>query len=318
MKSDERVHSYKETPEGRCAAMAARQYGVITRGQALSFGLSPSALGRRLASGRLQPIHPGIYLLTGTRGTWEQRLLAACLWAHGVASHRAAAALWGLGIDRRETVEITSSRRLRRAGLLVHVGRLTSADTTSFGRIPVTTIPKTLLDMGAVQDREVVEAAVTEAIRKGRTSGDKLKAFLSDKGGKGRRGSKMLGSIVESIGDSRVESVLELKLKRLLGRHGLPEPLTQYTIRNAGSFVARVDLAYPEIRLAIEADGYRYHSGRDSWKRDLARRNVLTGLGWHVVHATWDDVTKRPHNLLDQIRNAMGLLALDVHDGAPG
>ena len=99
--------------------------------------------------------------------------------------------------------------------------------------------------------------------------------------------------------------MLELRLIRLLRRSGLPEPVSQYSLRRRQKVVARVDLAYPEIRLAIEADGYRYHGGPADWRRDLARRNELTGLGWRIIHVTWDDVTRRPTTLIRQLRTAI-------------
>ena len=51
--------------------------------------------------------------------------------------------------------------------------------------------------------------------------------------------------------------------------------------------MAIVDFAYPDIKLAIEAEGYRWHSSRARWERDLERRNELTALGWRVIHVTW-------------------------------
>jgi len=92
---------------------------------------------------------------------------------------------------------------------------------------------------------------------------------LDEAGGKGRPGASVLRSILETIGKQPVESVLELKLLRLLRRHGLPEPVCQFDIRKGSTLVARVDVAYPELRLAIEADGFRFHSGPGSWERDM-------------------------------------------------
>jgi very-short-patch-repair endonuclease len=86
----------------------------------------------------------------------------------------------------------------------------------------------------------------------------------------------------------------------------LPEPVPQYEVRIKGRLLARVDLAYPEIRLAIEADGYRYHSGRVAWQRDLQRRNSLTSIGWRVIHVTWNDVVSGGTKVLAEIQHALG------------
>jgi len=67
-----------------------------------------------------------------------------------------------------------------------------------------------------------------------------------------------------------------------------------------------VDFAFPEARVAIEADGYRWHSGRARWERDLARRNSLTALGWRIVHVTWADLTQDPATLIARIKTVIG------------
>ncbi|MDQ3953605.1 MAG: endonuclease domain-containing protein [Actinomycetota bacterium] len=101
------------------------------------------------------------------------------------------------------------------------------------------------------------------------------------------------------------ESRLERKLWGLIVRSGLPRPVRQHRVCDGRGFVARVDLAYPEVLLAVEADGYRWHSGRRAWSRDLARRNRLTSLGWRVLHVTHYDVTESPDDVVEQIRLAL-------------
>jgi very-short-patch-repair endonuclease len=68
-----------------------------------------------------------------------------------------------------------------------------------------------------------------------------------------------------------------------------------------GGWSARVDFAYPSVHVAIEADGYRWHSGRLKWEHDLERRNSLTALGWGVVHITWTDLMARSEDLIRSI-----------------
>jgi len=146
---------------------------------------------------------------------------------------------------------------------------------------------------------------VTDALRQRLITPERLERCLRETGGRGRRGAKTLRLILETLTGYRPESVLELTLIRLLRRSGLPQPVSQYRIRRGQKAVARVDLAYPDIRLAIEADGYRYHGGPADWRRDLARRNELTGLGWRIIHVTWDDVTRRPATVIRQVRIAI-------------
>lgn len=106
--------------------------------------------------------------------------------------------------------------------------------------------------------------------------------------------------------DALAESRLESALLRLLSGHGLPLPVVQYGVMDAEGFVARLDFAYPEHRLGVETDGFRWHGGLERWKRDLRRENRLKLLGWTVLHSSWEDVHERPEIVASQIRAALG------------
>lgn len=69
--------------------------------------------------------------------------------------------------------------------------------------------------------------------------------------------------------------------------------------------VARVDLAYPDARVAVEVDGYRWHAGRQRWAHDLARRNRITALGWRMLHVTHEDLTARPDEIVHHLRSML-------------
>jgi very-short-patch-repair endonuclease len=106
-------------------------------------------------------------------------------------------------------------------------------------------------------------------------------------------GRRILGTLLSDDPVTPTESALEARAWRRLREAGLPRPERQYEIRNANRrVVARVDFAYPRVKLAIEADGYRFHSSRTQWRRDIARQNALLELGWLVVRATWEDATR--------------------------
>lgn len=66
-----------------------------------------------------------------------------------------------------------------------------------------------------------------------------------------------------------------------------------------------IDFAYPQHRLAIECDGYLFHSGRQAWSRDRDRSNLLTSAGWRILRVTWADLAE-PTRLIDMIRKLLG------------
>lgn len=300
------------TPLGALNALAARQVGIFTRAQAVQIGISERSIDRRLASREWERMHRGVYRIPLIVTSFQQRLVAAWLWAGSEAavSHRAAAAMLELEGVSPGIVELITTQLGRRAttGVVLHrTDSLPRRDLVRFGCLPVTNATRTLLDLGSVVGRETVERALDDATRRGLTTVWRLQRRLEEAGGRGRRGAGTLRDLLAARqGCGSVESILERKLLRLLIAAGLPPPVVQYEVRVAGRLLARVDLAYPDQLLAIEADGYRYHSGRLSWQKDLARRNLLTNHGWIVLHYTWDDVRRRPVEVVDEVRSLLG------------
>src|SRR5436190_19918398 len=105
------------------ARFAARQRALLTRPQAQHAGLSDDAIRHRIDSGRWGVMHPGVYRVAGSESSWEQVLLAAVLAAgeDAVASHRAAAVMWGIeGIARTVELTVPAARRPRVKGAVIH------------------------------------------------------------------------------------------------------------------------------------------------------------------------------------------------------
>lgn len=81
------------------------------------------------------------------------------------------------------------------------------------------------------------------------------------------------------------DSDLEMRFVRALVAAGLPEPLQQHRVQ-VGSRRCRIDLAYPDLRLAIEIDGWEHHRTRDAFDTDRVRANDLVVAGWHLLPFT--------------------------------
>lgn len=133
-------------------ALARRQHAVFSGAQATNEGVSRKVLRQRVASGWLTTLGHDVFHVAGTPVTWEAMVMAATL-AGGpgtVASHRTAAALWGLDGYARAAVEVTVPRgvRLRRAGTIVHTSTdLDRCASRSRSGIDVTDPARTLLDL---------------------------------------------------------------------------------------------------------------------------------------------------------------------------
>lgn len=101
---------------------------------------------------------------------------------------------------------------------------------------------------------------------------------------RGRAGGPVLRQLVEArTGRAPTESEMETKLLQVLRAAGLPEPARQHEVWQGSAFIGRVDLAYPEARIAIEYDSDEFHSGRRATRRDRARRHELIAAGWLPV-----------------------------------
>ena len=103
------------------------------------------------------------------------------------------------------------------------------------------------------------------------------------------------------------ESEREQMLLRVLREHGLPEPERQFSIYDdAGNFLARPDLVYRDLKIAMEYDSYQHHVGKDALVRDSRRRNAIAAIGWLTLVATAEDVRygKRPAQFARSVKNA--------------
>lgn len=228
--------------------------------------------------------------------------------AGATVSHLAAAPLWCLAAFEQGPIELTVPQRRRvRVQGVVHHARLTALEVTTLDGFRVTTPARTLLDLAAVAPRDRVEEAFDDALRRGLVSIARLRRHLNqEEAWRRRRGARVLREILLSReGGSVPESVFETRLLRLLRRSCLPDPIRQHEVRSSGRLIARPDFAWPDLLVAVEADGYRWHSGRKKWERDRERRNALTLLGWRIVHVTWTDLAHRPQHLAASIRAAL-------------
>jgi very-short-patch-repair endonuclease len=105
---------------------------------------------------------------------------------------------------------------------------------------------------------------------------------------------------VAALADGLAESQQETRLRLLMRHAGLPAPVAQFRVRDADGVVARVDFAYPEVKLAIEYDGM-WHGERTAFLDDRRRLNRLVAAGWVVVHVTAEDL-EHPERFLARLR----------------
>jgi very-short-patch-repair endonuclease len=299
----------KSAPETLLARAADEQYGVFTTQQALEAGLTRPQLKRRVLLGNVVAVDYGVYRSATTPSSWNQRLIAACLAGPAVASHRSAANLWALPGETKELVEVTALRHRRRhsSDVVWHESRyLSPRDVTSVDGIPVTRPVRTFVDLGVVLDPDALEEAFHEGVRRNLLDVEAVWRRCEELGEHRRGAGNVRAVLLRQAAEQRPhESVLETKFAHLVRRAGLPRPASQYEVSTRGQFVARVDFAYPDSRLAIEIDGDRWHSGRTARQRDNTRQNRLVAAGWVPLRFSWSDINDRSAFVVEQLRAAL-------------
>jgi very-short-patch-repair endonuclease len=264
------------------ARIARRQDNVISREQLLGAGLGRGAIAYRVATGAWQRLHNNVYLLGPAPPSLMARARAAVFacGAGAVVSHRSAAEMFGLLPQNGGDVHVTVAGRhvAPRDGVLRHrISAFTRGELTKMRGIPVTTVARTICDLGASEPPQDVEAALQEALYREIVTPDDLANVLARE--PRRRGAPVIRALIDDPRMTRSER--ERKLLRLLDQAQLPRPLTN--VRLHGFLV---DVYWPAERLVLEFDGWRGHGHRNAFERDRKRDQVMLANALRVMRVT--------------------------------
>jgi very-short-patch-repair endonuclease len=291
-------------PDTVIARLAASQHRVVTRAQLLDRGLSRRQVDRRIGTGLLVSRYRGVFLVGGGEPTYEALVLTACWATGGLASHRSAAALFGLRRVPRTHVEVVvEGRPSRLAGVSVHRSApLAAIDRSRIGIIPVTAPGLTLLHLAVVAP-DLVEGALDDALVRRLTSIDALERLL-ERAGRGRAGTAQLRRLVRvrRAGQRPTESALEDDFVALLRDCRLPVPVGQEPVTLAGGKDARFDFVDAGPRIDFEVDGDGSHAGYLDRLSDAYRDTAAGKAGWFVQRFTTEDIRERPLEVVATVR----------------
>ena len=291
------------------------QDGLISRDQLELEGLDEAARRRRVRAGLLIPVLPSVYRSSVTTESWRQLVRATWMWlrGRGVLSHLTAASLLGLVENEPFPIEVTSSlSSLKPPGdrVVVHrVRQLEQRDIRVMHGMNITTPVRTIIDLAGSLPRHRFEFVLDEARRRRLVAERPLREALDRLRRRGRPGITALRSILDSGELQRPVpgSPFERRFIQFLDRRRLPMAERQFIIEdNEGNFVAKVDFAYPDLKVAIECDGRKHHFGVEDWERDVVRRSKMAALGWLVVHVSWHMLVHDPDEVERLIREAIG------------
>ena len=276
----------------------------MTHRQLAAVGIRGSAITRRVATGRLVRVYPGVYAVGHVPRTREGRWIAAVM-ACGrgaVLSHLDAAALWRVYESRGTAVHVTTSSRGGRylAGIHAHRARtLDPADVTTKDGIPVTTVARTLVDLTDVLPSDRILRAMREAEYLKLLDTDSLIAAVQR--AKGRKKLKELTNAIERHRPGQiVRDELEHRFQELLHEAGLAEPETNVKVETWRR-TYEVDCLWREEGVAVELDGRAAHVRAAAFEEDRARDAALTAIGLRPLRFTWRRIIGEPESALAEL-----------------
>jgi very-short-patch-repair endonuclease len=250
------------TKERGLAALARRQDGAVTRAQLRDLGFAPQEVRTRLGHGRLTPVYRGVYSVGPLADRGRIRAATLAGGRYSAASFSTATALIRLipTLPAVLHVSLTRGDRRSRPGLQIHRG-LEPSDVTHIAGIPVTTPLRTLEDLGWP------ERIVREALARGLVRPEDVPAGA------------------ENVPQNEFED----RMRALVARAGLPQPIAQYRF---GPYT--LDFAWPELRVVVETDGWATHGWRAAFEDDRARDAALLAAGWRVLRVTYRRLRREP------------------------
>lgn len=296
-------NKWPEHPSGGhrdLADLAERQHGIVSIRQLTGpLGYSQTSVHRGVSTGRLHRLYRGVFAVGHTNLSLHARCLAAVLACgpDALLSHVSAAWLWGLTKTSPLPASVsTPLHRRRRPPLRLHEARsLAAEDRALRDGIPVTALPRTLLDLAATVRFEWLEKMVERS--------EDLELFDL------RAVEDLLGRTVGHPGHGRLRkaialyrpssftrSGLERRFLELCLDAGLPQPRTNFV---AHKF--ELDCYWPEFRFAVELDVFETHGSRAAFERDRKRQEDLLLLGIGMTRVTGPRLEREPREVIRRV-----------------
>lgn len=289
----------------RLADVAQRQHGVVSRRQLVELGFSDRSISRLAAERGWQRPHAGVFVLPGVGRAFPQRVLAVqhSLSVESVATGATAAHLYGLRpapatleflIGEHDRVVPPAGTRLTRTRTLL------PSEITEVHGIRVATGARMLIDYAAYGQPFEVRALLIDTMQRRLVNLAELADRLGEIGPV--RGRGLLKRLAREQSAEHADSVFEAALRRLIRRSGLPRPAPHPWPVDCDGITLHADIAWPDLRVAVEADGFAFHSTREQLERDHRRGNALANAGWIVIRVGWSRLERDPDGFVRELR----------------
>ena len=294
----------------RLANDARYQHGVFSRRQALDSGVSARLVRRRLTAGLWVEPANNVYADSGlsmTASAWQWAAVLSC-GERAVVSHRSAAQIWGMPVSAPPRPEVSVPNWLHpRPGPQVNMRAITVPllDVQNFHGLPVTSRQRTVLDCLLTLPPNQGRTMLDRVLQHGWVQVPGIVRAVHE--ARGRHGVARARAVLAGA-DPGTASEAERVALALLTSGGVTGWVGNYKLLIGGQVVAILDLAFPDLRLAIEIDGWAWHSDPERFQEDRRRQNVLVAAGWTMLRFTWADLVERPEQVLATVVRTLAQL----------
>lgn len=290
------------------AKIAGRQHGRISHAQLLAAGVDRPRLKRWRGDGRLRPVYRAVYAVGHTATSALADLMAAVLACGEDARASHGSVLYARGVIRerppKPEVSVPTPGGRRQKRILVHRGvSLPPRDTMIFEGIPMTTLPRALLDVAPSMEPSALCRACHEAWVRYRVTPAQIEACIARNPTK-----KGIAKLRQAYGADATLSELEKGFLRLLDRHGLPRPRTNIDLKGD-----KVDCHWSQHGLTVELHSYGFHATRWAFENDNTRRRRSRHLPF-----TWGDVFERGAQTVAELRELLATSGRDAQGPLSG
>lgn len=271
---------------GTALDFADAHHHLLTTAAMRDAGLDRHQVRDLCGDGVIEWIVRGLYRLRGTRTTLQDICAATMRHRDAVASSVSALYVHGfeVPVPPRPKLTLPPGSTSRTSLGELHRSPLWPDHVTSRKRIPVTTLPRSIVDAAEHLGVEALADIVNQAVSRKVVRIHDIEATAERlESAPGRTGSGHLRAVLTSWTDEiKPDSVAEAATIRRICGFGLHLPVTQFEVLDEdGAFVARLDLAWPDEKVAREYDSDRYH-GPERTEADERRTQRLEELGWKI------------------------------------
>jgi hypothetical protein len=295
----------KEDREHALANLVKRQHGVVARDQLLALGFSGRTIDFRVTTQRLWSVHQGVYATSPLALSAAGRQAAALLAIRPdpLLSHDSSVARQGL-IKDGSIVHVSISTRVPRRldGVIVHrPRRIDPDDRVQVDGFPMTSLPRTFLDLGQTSSYPRLQKIIEEADRTERLDIRAVEEVIDRY--PGHRGRRPLRRIVSDyLWTPDANEGIERDFQVLLSDFGLPTPHANVVVEGL-----TVDCWWPASRFVVELDSKGWHKTWEAHERDRKRDAVLLRAGISSLRITHRRIHKERAEVAADVRAGLRL-----------